>query len=232
MPFRFQAKYGLLTYAQCGDLDPFSVSDHLTGLGAECIIGRENHADGGVHLHAFFMFERKFRSRETAIFDVDGHHPNIVAGYSSPQKGYDYATKDGDVVAGGLERPGGRGLSSAMSTWHDVIMAESREEFFRLMSELHPRALITSFGSIRLFADWKYREDPSPYSTPPGITFDTEGYDELNRWASESLGETRVGKCFPPPGPPSLPRSSGGAHGDHAFQISTSRSPTVWFNAD
>ena len=33
------------------------------------------------HLHAFFMFERKFESRNVRIFDVDGKHPNIVRGY-------------------------------------------------------------------------------------------------------------------------------------------------------
>ena len=62
MTFRFAAQYGLLTYAQSGELDPFRVVDHLGNLGAECIIGRESHSDGGLHLHAFFMFERKFES--------------------------------------------------------------------------------------------------------------------------------------------------------------------------
>lgn len=47
MPFRFAARFALLTYAQCGDLDPFAVNDHLGSLGAECIVGRENHGDGG-----------------------------------------------------------------------------------------------------------------------------------------------------------------------------------------
>ena len=105
MTFRFAARYGLLTYAQSGELDPFRVVNHLADLGAECIIGREDHADGGVHLHAFFMFERKFESRNVRVFDVDGCHPNIVRGYGTPEKGWDYATKDGDVVGGGL---GGR----------------------------------------------------------------------------------------------------------------------------
>lgn len=77
MPFRFCAKYGLLTYPQCGDLDPWKIVAMLGDLGAECIIGRESHVDGGLHLHAFFLFERKFESRNVRIFDVDGHHPNV-----------------------------------------------------------------------------------------------------------------------------------------------------------
>ena len=107
MPFRFQAKYGLLTYAQCGDLDPFAVVTRLSELGAECIVGREIHEDGGIHLHAFFSFEKKRNLKNERIFDVEGVHPNIQASYGTPEKGYDYAIKDGDVVGGGLERPSG-----------------------------------------------------------------------------------------------------------------------------
>lgn len=102
MSFRFQARYALLTYAQCGDLDPWAVNDHLAELGAECIIAREVHADGGTHLHAFVDFGRKFRTQRTDVFDVGDHHPNISPSYGTPEKGFDYAIKDGDVVAGGL----------------------------------------------------------------------------------------------------------------------------------
>jgi len=37
--FSFNARYVLLTYAQCGDLDAWAVNDPLAFLGAECIIG-------------------------------------------------------------------------------------------------------------------------------------------------------------------------------------------------
>ena len=121
MPFRFAAKYALLTYAQCGQLNPFHVCDHLGSLGAECIIGREDHEDGGLHLHAFFMFEREFRTRDERVFDVDGRHPNVVRGYGTPEKGWDYATKYGDVVAGGLERPSREGLSKSGEPWSTIV---------------------------------------------------------------------------------------------------------------
>ena len=100
--FRFQARYALLTYAQCGELDPFRVVEHLGSLRAECIIGRESHVTGGLHLHAFVGWERKFSTRDCRAFDVDGHHPNIVASYGTPESGWDYACKEGDIVAGGL----------------------------------------------------------------------------------------------------------------------------------
>jgi hypothetical protein len=195
MPFLFEAKYGLLTYAQCGALDPWAVNDHLGQLGAECIVGRESHTDGGVHLHAFFMFGRKFRTRNERLFDVGGCHPNIVRGYGTPEKGFDYATKDGDVVAGGLGRPGGEGVSETGNVWSQLILAGDREEFFELCAKLAPRALLCSFTSLRCYADWKYRADPEPYEHPVGLDLCTGHYPMLDQWVSGNLGGPRdIGK--------------------------------------
>uniref|UniRef100_A0A8E7L4S3 Replication-associated protein n=1 Tax=Lorikeet Genomoviridae sp. TaxID=2814971 RepID=A0A8E7L4S3_9VIRU len=186
MTFRFQAKYGLLTYAQCGDLDPFSIVERLGDLGAECIVGREDHADGGIHLHAFFMFERKFSSRDVRVFDVHGRHPNVVRGWGTPEKGWDYATKYGDVVAGGLERPGS-GLPEAGSVWASIILSEDRESFFEAVARLAPRALLCNFSSLRCYADWKYRREPEPYSHPGNISFDTAEFPGLDSWVQQNL---------------------------------------------
>jgi len=198
MPFRFAAKYGLLTYAQCGDLDPFHVCDHLGGLGAECIIGREDHEDGGLHLHAFFMFEREFRTRDERVFDVDGRHPNVVRGYGTPEKGWDYATKYGDVVAGGLERPSREGLSKSGEPWSTIILSGSREEFFEACARLAPRALLCNFTSLRCYADWKYRVEPEPYSHPPGIQLRTDHFPGLDAWVEQNLvGSGDCGESCP-----------------------------------
>jgi len=196
MPFYFEAKYGLLTYAQCGELDPHEVVCHLGDLGAECIIGRENHDDGGIHLHAFFMFGRKFRSRNERVFDVGGRHPNIVRGYGTPEKGWDYATKDGDVVGGGLGRPGGDGVSEAGNVWAQLVLAPSREEFFDMCARLAPRALLCNFTSLRCYADWKYRDDPVEYRHPDGLLFRPDLDSRLNSWVQQNLGGCRdSGKC-------------------------------------
>ena len=97
--FAFNARYALLTYPQCGDLDPFHIVNHISSLKGECIIGRERHADGGTHLHAFCDFGRKLQSRRSDLFDVDNRHPNISPSKGTPEKGWDYACKDGDIVA-------------------------------------------------------------------------------------------------------------------------------------
>ena len=196
--FRFQAKYGLLTYAQCGDLDPWLVNAHLGRLGAECIIGRESHKSGGLHLHCFFMFEKKYSTRDCRAFDVGDCHPNIVAGYGTPSAGYDYAIKDGDVVAGGLERPSGNdtSLSGPSGVWARIVLAETRDEFFGLCQDLDPRSLCVNFTSLRAYADWRYRLDRAPYTHPTSLELETDHMPGLSRWAHANLGNCKGGK-FP-----------------------------------
>jgi len=194
MSFRFSAKYGLLTYAQCGNLDPFKIVTLLSQLGAECIVGRETHEDGGIHLHAFFEFEKRPNLRNPRIFDIDGLHPNVQPSRGTPEKGYDYAIKDGDVVAGGLERPGGIQSDRKPSVWSEIIIAETRDEFFTRVAELDPRALACNFSNICKYADWKYRPEPVAYTHPEGLSFEQESTQELREWAEENIGRTVSGK--------------------------------------
>lgn len=146
--FSFSARYVLLTYAQSGDLSEWAVLDHFSTLGAECIIGREDHADGGTHLHVFADFGRKKQSRRSDFFDVGGVHPNIVPSRGRPEGGWDYATKDGCIVAGGLGRPGTSGLPEARNKWSEIVSAESREEFFELLRTLDPKTLVTRWSEL------------------------------------------------------------------------------------
>lgn len=188
MTFNFHARYVLVTYAQSEDLDGFAVSDHFTELGAECIVARETHADSGFHLHAFVDFGRKFRSRNARIFDVQGRHPNITVSRGTPEKGYDYAIKDGDVVAGGLERPNGSRVSGTPgSSWSEIMGARDIGEFWELCEALAPRAMLCNFNSLKCFADWRFRVDPAPYVSPGGIRIDTSRVGELDEWVQQNL---------------------------------------------
>lgn len=168
MTFRFAAKYGLLTYAQSEGLDPFRVSDHLSSLGAECIVGREDHAAGGTHLHAFFMFSRKFQSRNTRIFDVDGHHPNILGGRKTPDQMFDYATKDGDIVAGGLERPSEEvRKTSGDDFWEAVFAAETRAETMAVARDVNVGFFGRYYFQVRAIAEGKALSNPLDYVSDP-----------------------------------------------------------------
>lgn len=194
---RHQFRYALLTYAQCGTLDPFAIVNKLAELGAECIIGRELHEDGGTHLHAFVDFGRKYRSRDTRAFDVEGYHPNISPSKGKPGDGYDYAIKDGDVVAGGLERPSNtrdRGRSNLEEAATAIIGAQNKEELFRLCTELAPSKMLWSYPSLRAYANDKFVDERPLYRHPEEVTIDTSAYPELDRWVADNLDGFRMGR--------------------------------------
>lgn len=201
MPWRFQARYALLTYAQCGDLDPWQIVDHLSGLGAECIIGREHHADEGLHLHCFVDFGQKYRSSDNRLFDVDGRHPNILGARKTPEKMFDYATKEGDIVAGGLARPCGGGSDRQPNRWHEITMAEDEAEFFDRCAELDPRALCVNFNSLRAYALWRYKPMAEHYRHPAGIDFDLRECPMASAWRDEVLRAEHTGTFGGAPAP-------------------------------
>ncbi|UOK20969.1 replication associated protein [Chifec genomovirus UA13_114] len=185
--FNCNARYFLVTYSHVDSLDPFAIVDHFAGLGAEVIVGQERyHETLGTHYHVFADFGRKFRSRRADIFDVGGFHPNIAPSRGAPEAGYDYAIKDGDVVAGGLDRPSGVVHLNRTAKWHTIERAETRDEFFALCAELDPERLVCSFGQIQKYADWRYAVEPEPYVGPDGV-FDLANYGDLGEWRDNFL---------------------------------------------
>lgn len=203
MPFDFHCRYGLFTYAQSEGLDHWKVLDKFTELGAECIIGKEQHADGGTHLHVFADWGRRRRFRQSRFADVEGWHPNVVRSHGTPAGGYDYATKDGDVVAGGLERPSEHddSILSKDAKWHLIMASETREEFYAAIRELDPSSLAKSFGSISKYADYRYARSVGPYEGPSfnDERFSLEQYPELVQWCEEfhTRNDAEPGKQSP-----------------------------------
>lgn len=194
--FRFFGEHVLLTYAQSEGLDPLEIVTAVERTGGECIIGKENHANGGIHFHCFVQWKREFITTNKREFDVGGFHPNFRKMYRTPEKGYDYAIKDRDVVGGTLDRPVPSGVTrrEASSVWPAIIMAETRKEFFKLCAELDPRSLCTSFMGLSKYADWKYRESREPYSTPGGVSIEADTVPALCDWVRENLGRNPGGE--------------------------------------
>jgi len=189
--FFVNSRYVLLTYAQCGDLDEWAVSNHMSDLGAECIIGREIHPDtGGFHFHVFVDFGRKFRSRSASVFDVEGRHPNVSPSRGTPEKGYDYAIKDGDVVAGGLGRPRPRGGMhiGADNVTNLAHLCENSEEFLELCDEVGRGDLIKNFNNKIAYARWRYKSVLPEYDAPPGVG----GFCELDSGRAEWLEQSGI----------------------------------------
>ena len=73
MTFRFAAKHGLLTQQLGSDMDAVEglahqLSNILESLELSASLD-ENHLDGGLHLHAFFMFDGSL-SQEMSVFSM------------------------------------------------------------------------------------------------------------------------------------------------------------------
>lgn len=190
---QYQFRYALLTYAQCGDLDPFSVVNKLAELGAECIVGRENHSDGGTHLHAFVDFGKKFRSRETRVFDVEGYHPNVSPSKGRPGEGWDYATKDGDIVAGGLERPTGSPVPRAGIQWDQAFAETTVDGFLESCLRMDPQASLRMFTQLQAYARWRYRPEKTEYRHPEELCLHPERVEGLSDWVSGNVGMCPTG---------------------------------------
>jgi len=179
----------LLTYAQCGDLEGRAVSDHMSSLDAECIVASELHPEtGGVHLHVFVDFKRKFRSRNVRVFDVEGRHPNVSPSKGTPEKGYDYAIKDGNVVAGGLARPEPRGGMSigAQKVSNVAHLCEDADEFLELCDEMDREDFIKGFINRLAYAKWRYKPEVTQYVSPGGFEFRGGELDGRDDWLAQS----------------------------------------------
>lgn len=189
MSFFTNGRYFLVTYAQCGDLSEWNVMDLFSSLGAECIIARELHEDLGLHLHCFVDFDRKFRSRKTSIFDVDGRHPNIVRSYGTPWAGYDYACKDGDVVCGGLARPReprSKPTRNDVSQYTEIASADDPAHFWELLHHLDPKTAVTNFGNVTKYCDWLFREPELAYRPRGRDSFLHGDADGRDAWYEQS----------------------------------------------
>lgn len=196
------AKYCLLTYPQVPEQEDETFADAARELftseriAALYVIGRELHADGGVHFHCFLDFGRQFSSRDTRIFDIRGQHPNILRVGRTPRRSYDYAIKDGDIrgqsegYLGPPDTPR-REQGERSSDWATIVSAETRDDFFELVRSLQPRALACSFVSLARYADWRFRPTPTPYQHPEDWSFRLDRYQVLLDWAEENINSTQ-----------------------------------------
>lgn len=186
---RFNARYALVTYTHADTLDPSDIGAHIGTLDAQCVIGRENHADGSLHFHCFVDFGRKFSTRNCRFLDVHGFHPNIKPGYRTPEKGWDYATKDGDVAwcSDDFVRPGsGRG-GGTHEKWATIVGCDTRQGFIEAITKLDPKSLVCSFAQVTKYADWKYAKSTPEYTTPESLTIDDSRFPSLQGWVLGSL---------------------------------------------
>ena len=177
-----------------GDLNAWRVNDHLGSLGAECIIGREDHVDGEFISMLSRCGNGSLR-REMSVYSMwtdatrtyhllEGHQRRLTITQLRME------TWSQEDLNGRAEIAWLRLVASGLKS----SLRQLETSFFERVAELDPRALCTSFTSIRTYAEWKYRPNLAEYESPGGISFDTSRSPALNEWVGCNLGRDFVGK--------------------------------------
>lgn len=90
-----------LTYSQSGDLSQQQLLDHLKTLGllTNWYISKEEHKDGGKHLHAWVQYAAKIDTEDVRYFDLGLLHPNILKPREN-KNWINYVIKFGNFICG------------------------------------------------------------------------------------------------------------------------------------
>jgi len=187
--------YVLLTYSDCpNDFDPQLIIDAVVGTGAVYRLGRELHQNGKPHFHCFVQWPEPFSHPDAgSLFFVGGRRANIKRFSANPGRRWDYVGKyaghkEGHYIIGDqCDRPGGDKDDSERTQadiWSEIINATSQDEFFEKLAALAPKQLGCNFGSLKLYAEWKYRHVAEPYETPAGGLTVPEA---LEAWERDNL---------------------------------------------
>lgn len=192
MPYRLQAKNILLTYSQVDEnvflRTPTSHFEYCTSLLGPLDVyrlGRELHADGGTHFHAFVSPSAKCSTRNARLFDYAGYHPNVRSVPKTPWKSWDYVGKEHDIIHEHGERPRGdrtpeHGRDSA---WHDALGAPTKEDFLSCLREKAPREYVLYHESIERFVEKHYAPVPPHYESP---SFEADRRSDLLQWLNQA----------------------------------------------
>lgn len=130
--FKFDAQTAFLTYAQC-DVACNELIAALRAVGDIdwARVCRERHQDGEPHLHAVVRFTKRVQSRNSRVFDVSGHHPNIQP-IRSIAKALAYVAKDGEFVDVGTVPAS---TTRTAREVYDLAKSASEEEFWVAAAE-------------------------------------------------------------------------------------------------
>uniref|UniRef100_A0AAU6S5B6 Replication associated protein n=1 Tax=Eptesicus serotinus feces associated gemykolovirus 2 TaxID=3139977 RepID=A0AAU6S5B6_9VIRU len=198
--------YVLLTYSDCpDDFDPQLIINAVVGTGGVYRLGRELHQNGKPHFHCFVQWPEPFSHPDAgALFYVGGRRANIKRFSANPGRRWDYVGKyaghkEGHYLIGDqCDRPGGDKDDSERTQsdiWSEIINATSEEEFFEKLAALAPKQLGCNFGSLKLYADWKYRPQLQPYDSPAGGFTVPEA---LADWERDQLDSHLTGRLCGP----------------------------------
>lgn len=198
-PFQFDVRRLLLTYSQSGDTTKDELFEFLQRDTFEpryLVVSRELHLDGNPHLHAVIDFgERRFRSRDQRVFDINGLHPNWKAPRSDKQwhNQVNYVKKHGDYVeVGEYEEP--EEPRHKQQRWIDLIDgSESRDDFMAKAKTVAPRDFVLQNDKFEAFAEKYYNRQPIYVSEYAPEDFEYVP-DAAKTWVEEVLNQV-CDKC-------------------------------------
>lgn len=181
--FRFDAKSGLFTYPQSGELTREEILEHFKELGVDkWCIGKELHSSGDPHIHCFVEWENRYRTSDVRTFDVGGHHPNIKCPRSRVNC-IRYVTKEDKSPITNME------LRNP-DVYEEALMANSGEEFMGIIRRRKPR-------DFCLYHDKLQQLGNDLWPRPTVSVLDTRKFitpTELDRWYWENVVRPQRGK--------------------------------------
>jgi len=130
-------KYLLVTYPRADECGVGDIINVLRGAQLEFRLGRERHADGGVHYHTLChkVGGKRIDSVSPRFLDVrcDGRvfHPNLQIVYRTPERAWDYVGKEGDVCVedfGMEDCEVGAGARKLQAAWLACLDALTKHE--------------------------------------------------------------------------------------------------------
>lgn len=157
--FRLQGKYFFLTYARC-DLSKEALLNHIQEILGDnldkYVICREQHEDGGYHLHAVVTTHRRVSVRNPRYLDVEEHHPNVQV-VRSIVAATRYVRKDGDTISN-FE------IIEEKPSWGDIRdAATSVEDYMQLVEKHYPRDTALNWDRLFNYATIKFKKATTPY---------------------------------------------------------------------
>jgi len=186
--FNFHAQTIFLTYPQCTlakeELliqlhEKFEIKDYCIAL--------ELHSDGHPHLHAFLKLDRKIHKRSPDFADVLGFHPNITAPRSIKAV-IKYVQKDGDC----LTSDGIKDLLEKKSYGQLIAESTTTVEFLASVEKHYPRDAVLNYEKIKTYAEARFKEPVSVYSSPYRTEDFKNTLDAMDNWTSETLPQPRM----------------------------------------
>ena len=158
-----------------------------------CRLGRERHADGGIHYHIYLGFDKIVTVNSATAFDYFGTHGDIKSVRRTPHKVFDYVGKDGDIRLEHGEPPADARSRERddSNKWADIISCDTKESFLSAVRQQAPRDWLLSNQRILEYANLYYPEEKPEYEAP-SITVERERYPEISEWENQAaIGDNR-----------------------------------------